>query len=1268
MLRLTRKIAPLLSALLLLLLTNAALIVVTTQLILPHTTFWQAPLLDALSRQLGLELRTTQLTLDWHGATPHLTARQIRVSPPDQPHAAPLTAERLTVQLDLLATLRAHRPRLLQISISGLDLTVQRLPSGELVIPALRSLPKSDDPAALTFLLQHGRVAILNSRLTWHDQQHAQPPLALQVTELTNINHGDQHQWRVTLDVLNTNLTVLAQLTGDAAQPLAWSGRLYSDWQMSDLATVWRNPYVAALRQQWQIPDPLAHLQLTTRAAQWRSWSELRGGQLTSAVHQVTVTDVQLQRVASTLHPPLQKGSGGDFLYKVGDILALGSLTAQARWQRDTGDWHTHLRHLGGGIFTTGWTLRGAWQPQRQQLTAALDALPINELRQLVQSAALPLPGQLQPLLAQPLGGQLQQVQIVANLPSVVKAPSNAAATWQLRGQIHDLTAAATAKLPGVKHLNVQFALTASGGVAHLHSTDGELDLRPYLLTALPLRHLDGELGWAFDAAGDLTISAPALVAITSDAYTETRLQLQFRAGDPSPAADIHLHLRDANAAAVGRYLPVKLVKPHLRRWLNQAIVAGELTSGDILLRGRLADYPFKTQQGIFLAVLQLRNGVLDYQPDNWPPLTELAAELRFTANSMEITAQNGQFLNTRLVSGSATLPDLAHATVLNLQLHGAGPASDGLRVLAETPLVDRFGHLSRAFEVTGDLGIELQLDVPLNSDAAWNYRGQLAFDGATSVALRPLGDLRDTLHFDQVRGQLTFTPQGLTAPSLNAQCDGRPLRVQIATTQANRAAGAQTLVTMTATVAVPQLARLFPNALWSVASGESAWQLTLALRNADVGAAAPPLTVQLSSDLRGTALQLPGSLGKSAAAARVLVITTRLIADQPPLLNIRLGTQVQLEIKQLAKDWLISAQVPEGRGQVRIPAASSRQPPLVAELQQLDLKPLLQQAAAAAGDAAAVKSPAAPRSANPRSWPAVTLSIGQLQWGELALGSAALQLVPDPLGIRLQALRVDGRWLTLSGTGSWTDESTRLNVHLSCADSGAVLKQLAIYQGLERGVLEATARLEWAAAPAEVTLAQVGGQIWFELGGGQLLNVEPGVGRMLGILNVNAILRRVTLDFSDVIADGLSFDRVSGQVQLERGRARLNPIQLLSPTADVRITGTTNLVRASVDHLVEITPKIGSGVALASAVAGGPLVGAAVYLVDKAAGGAVDRLSSYQYRVTGDWKQPTLQRTSAPTWSVGQQLTERVKMSSAALVPKKSPAPPADNWFLEQF
>ncbi len=51
--------------------------------------------------------------------------------------------------------------------------------------------------------------------------------------------------------------------------------------------------------------------------------------------------------------------------------------------------------------------------------------------------------------------------------------------------------------------------------------------------------------------------------------------------------------------------------------------------------------------------------------------------------------------------------------------------------------------------------------------------------------------------------------------------------------------------------------------------------------------------------------------------------------------------------------------------------------------------------------------------------------------------------------------------------------------------------------------------------------------------------------------------------------------------------------------------------------------PGIGTGLALATGVA----AGAGIYLFTRVTGGAINRLASYQYRITGPWERPEITR-----------------------------------------
>ncbi|MFX5393235.1 AsmA-like C-terminal region-containing protein, partial [Acinetobacter baumannii] len=64
------------------------------------------------------------------------------------------------------------------------------------------------------------------------------------------------------------------------------------------------------------------------------------------------------------------------------------------------------------------------------------------------------------------------------------------------------------------------------------------------------------------------------------------------------------------------------------------------------------------------------------------------------------------------------------------------------------------------------------------------------------------------------------------------------------------------------------------------------------------------------------------------------------------------------------------------------------------------------------------------------------------------------------------------------------------------------------------RGRLEFDA--QWPGSPAAFALAGLEGRLTLEVRDGRLLEVEPGAGRVLGLLSLAQLPRRLMLDFRD--------------------------------------------------------------------------------------------------------------------------------------------------------
>ncbi|HYN78487.1 MAG TPA: AsmA-like C-terminal region-containing protein, partial [Lamprocystis sp. (in: g-proteobacteria)] len=297
----------------------------------------------------------------------------------------------------------------------------------------------------------------------------------------------------------------------------------------------------------------------------------------------------------------------------------------------------------------------------------------------------------------------------------------------------------------------------------------------------------------------------------------------------------------------------------------------------------------------------------------------------------------------------------------------------------------------------------------------------------------------------------------------------------------------------------------------------------------------------------------------------------------------------------------------------------------------------------------------AAPATAPARPQRAVDLHVADLRWGESRLGRLSLEVRPDAAGFHCPRLAFDGLGDTrVTGDADWLDSPTggrsRLALGLKSADTGPLLRTLDFSAALSAAPVDLRLRLNWPGGFAAFAMAHAVGQIDLDVGPGRLLEVDPGVGRVLGFLNLGELGRRLTLDFSDLYEQGFVFESIKGRIAVADGQARLGTFAIDGPASDIRVSGFADLRARTFDQIVTVEPSIGTSVALASGVAGGPVLGAAVYFLDRLSGGALDRLGSYQYRMTGPWAKPEFTR-------IGWEPSPRGAASGQA---NPAPAPPA--------
>ena len=266
----------------------------------------------------------------------------------------------------------------------------------------------------------------------------------------------------------------------------------------------------------------------------------------------------------------------------------------------------------------------------------------------------------------------------------------------------------------------------------------------------------------------------------------------------------------------------------------------------------------------------------------------------------------------------------------------------------------------------------------------------------------------------------------------------------------------------------------------------------------------------------------------------------------------------------------------------------------------------------------------------DPAGIPSLALDFADLRLAGIVLGTAQLRTRATPAGMRIDQLQARSGKQRIDLSGDWIGRGaaarTQLEVDVASDDFGALLGGFGMGGRLAGG--KGTARLDagWPGGPATFRLDGLDGSLVVEARDGRLLEVEPGAGRVLGLLSLAELPRRLTLDFRDFFAKGFAFNRIGGTLRFNAGMARSEGLVIDGPAAAITIRGVANLRAQSFDQTIEVRPKSGNLLTAVGALAGGP-VGAAI----GAAANAVlqkplGQLGVKTYHVTGPWKEPKVE------------------------------------------
>lgn len=207
----------------------------------------------------------------------------------------------------------------------------------------------------------------------------------------------------------------------------------------------------------------------------------------------------------------------------------------------------------------------------------------------------------------------------------------------------------------------------------------------------------------------------------------------------------------------------------------------------------------------------------------------------------------------------------------------------------------------------------------------------------------------------------------------------------------------------------------------------------------------------------------------------------------------------------------------------------------------------------------------------------------------------------------------------------------TVMNFQLDVSDAGSLLSRLGMPDIVRAGKGRMEGQVSWVGSPLGLDYPTLGGSFNVNIERGQFLKADPGLAKLLGVLSLQSLPRRLTLDFRDVFSEGFAFDFVRGDVQIEQGLASTNNLQMKGVSAAVLMSGRADLARETQDLRVVIVPEINAGTASLVATWINPAVGLGTFLAQYFLRRPAMAAATQEFSVTGTWADPQMNKVETP-------------------------------------
>lgn len=1184
---------------------------------------------QAQMSQRGLSVAVGGLTADWETwFRPRIRVTQLEIARPNGDRVLAIGEIQAVLGPRSLASLLHWAPVFSEIRLQDPQLYAERDAKGEIIIAGIPLAGDQSDPEMMNWLLRQGRLRVDGGEMIWRDLARNRSARLRDLTFAMN-NLGVNHAWALKA----TPPATLGEgfvVQGDFRHALGGSPADLRDW-IGEAFIQFDRVNLSELTQFVHLPQA-APLRVNSGQGALRAWIKLDAGTLEDLTVDLDLSDASLQW-GTPKRPMLLKRLTGRVQTRLADREQQVSLT---NVRLESSQLKTSAQ-----IPSAALTLKQ--KPGAGNLSAQISAKTIDLSAAMWLLEHIPLPQDWRSSLAglQPSGSLI-------DLRLAWEEEGDVAKRFSIDSGFENLSLAPLGKRPGFSRASGSVKANDQSGELMLASRSGSLSFPGiFESAALNFDRLDAQLGWSTKnllASADgqqtsaevtirrLAVSNPDLALEASGAY-------RWRSGSLGEA-DLSGKVMRAEFNKIVDYVP-KTVGSETRAWLKQHLISAKNTSASFELRGPLERFPFRdASEGKFIVNAQTEAAVM--RPTaGWPLINNIRAQVVFDRHQFRTAAKGARMGPLGLSEISARIDDLeANDPILLVDGVISGDLQAFIDAANQSPVKAMLKETTVDMRAKGQASLALGLRLDLSVADRSQINGKLSTAKSVFRVAQGLPEISIAV------ADVGFNQSGITAFSLQGQALGGPLRVSSKPAERSPSGPAVPLtISVEGQAAGPALERWTEEAIGlsikNTLTGSTRYSATLELQDTTI-------RTVIRSSLEGLGSTLAGSFrkraqddwglridvlhqeprpGASAAPSQTWTISSnqqRLNARIQRSLTARREAVIDIDSRQLAGQfrWTPAVAAAKAAKGVRT------QPLLQARLARLWL------------DAPSTED-AAPQDetsdAIAQEWPTVDLVVDDFRVGERAWGRLEVQASPVAATrsweiLRFSVLNPDAE---LSGQGQWAmltqgrqrRSRTSLNLELRVSNGGALLARSGYPKVIRDTKGKIEGRLHWPGSPLDFSGATLNGNLSLNLEQGQFLKADPGLARLVSVVNLQSLPRRIKLDFRDIFSEGFTYERLRGDLQFLNGQASTQNLRIIGVQASVMLEGTADIRRETQDLRVLVLPEFNAGLAsLGYAALVNPAVGLGAFVAQYILRNPVRELLSYEYRVTGSWEDPVVE------------------------------------------